>query len=277
MNSLNKKTLTRLLNPSFRKSILESMSAKKKALMGIEEYARYVVDSQILQKMSGYDNNRDAGWGFPQLNLICAVKKETTEKRIVDKDKTSYANGKIVFKTVKEEKNIVEKKFFEFRTINHFLKDKDGDSAVEAVKCILILWAKADKEIANFDYEVIDAELVKLDQQAKELAAKEEKINATGRKIKELIESTISSLAGIEYEEACKKANEKAVEVLEKMKASKEVVKYAITFTRNTKETIQAKHLYVDISFKCEEDGEWVVLVCHVDGSRKVTEEETQK
>jgi len=73
------------------------------------------------------------------LNIICAVKD----------------NG------------VIDKKFLEFKTINHFLKDKDGDAAVEVMKCILILWAEEDKKVASFDVNLIGDELKKLDEEAK--------------------------------------------------------------------------------------------------------------
>lgn len=62
----------------------------------------------------------------------------------------------------------VDKKFLEFKTINHFLKDKDGDAAVEVMKCILVLWASEDKSVSSFDVETISNELKKLDEEAKQ-------------------------------------------------------------------------------------------------------------
>ena len=244
--NLSKKTLTRLLNASFRKSILREVQKNKRlSQMGIFDAAKYFVDSQIIQKMQGHDNDKKSGWGFPQLNILCAVKDDGS----------------------------VEKKLFEFKTVNHFLKDKDGDAAVEVVACILAIWAKNDKTVANFNYEKIDAELVKLDQEAKELKEREERTNQTGKKIKEQIEPFVSQLSGVEYGEACKRAQEDVTKVLEKMKADKEVFSYALTFTRNTKESIAKKQLFIDISFKCDPRDAWVVLACHVDGNKKNSDE----
>ena len=152
---LNQKTLTKLINSKYRKSLLSKLNLKK--TFGLSEYAKYVVDSSIMQKIPEYEDNAKSGWGFPQLNIICSIKKDGT----------------------------IEKKLFEFKSINHFLKDKDGDSAVEVVECILALWANEDKSIVSYDYEKIDAELVKLDEQAKELAKKDEVKNEIGKKIKE--------------------------------------------------------------------------------------------
>ena len=67
----------------------------------------------------------------------------------------------------------VEKRFFEFNIINHFLKDYDGSSAIDVVKCILILCSKEDKSIKSFDYEVIDKELVRIDKESEEKKKKD--------------------------------------------------------------------------------------------------------
>lgn len=57
----------------------------------------------------------------------------------------------------------VDKRFFEFGAVNHFLKEKDGDSACEVVEAILVEWAKGDKNIKDFDMQVIDDELAKIE------------------------------------------------------------------------------------------------------------------
>ena len=53
------------------------------------------------------------------------------------------------------------------------MKDYDGSSAIDVVKCILILWSKEDKSIKSFDYEVIDKELVRLDKEIEEKKKKD--------------------------------------------------------------------------------------------------------
>ena len=230
---LNQKTLTKLINSKYRKSLLSKLNLKK--TFGLSEYAKYVVDSSILQKIPEYEDNAKSGWGFPQLNIICSIKKDGT----------------------------IEKKLFEFKSINHFLKDKDGDSAVEVVECILALWANEDKSIVSYDYEKIDAELVKLDEQAKELAKKDEVKNEIGKKIKEKITPLFDEIANLKFDDAMQLMQEKIGKVLEQMKDSKEIVVGIVSFNRNVLATINQKQMFVDVGFKVEDVSEqFTVLTC---------------
>lgn len=230
---LNQKTLTKLINSKYRKSLLSKLNLKK--TFGLSEYAKYVVDSSILQKIPEYEDNAKSGWGFPQLNIICSIKKDGT----------------------------IEKKLFEFKPINHFLKDKDGDSAVEVVECILALWANEDKSIVSYDYEKIDAELVKLDEQAKELAKKDEVKNEIGKKIKEKITPLFDEIANLKFDDAMQLMQEKIGKVLEQMKDSKEIVVGIVSFNRNVLATINQKQMFVDVGFKVEDVSEqFTVLTC---------------
>ena len=230
---LNQKTLTKLINSKYRKSLLSKLNLKK--TFGLSEYAKYVVDSSIMQKIPEYEDNAKSGWGFPQLNIICSIKKDGT----------------------------IEKKLFEFKSINHFLKDKDGDSAVEVVECILALWANEDKCIVSYDYEKIDAELVKLDEQAKELAKKDEVKNEIGKKIKEKITPLFDEIANLKFDDAMQLMQEKIGKVLEQMKDSKEIVVGIVSFNRNVLATINQKQMFVDVGFKVEDVSEqFTVLTC---------------
>lgn len=230
---LNQKTLTKLINSKYRKSLLSKLNLKK--TFGLSEYAKYVVDSSIMQKIPEYGNNAKSGWGFPQLNIICSIKKDGT----------------------------IEKKLFEFKSINHFLKDRDGDSAVEVVECILALWANEDKSIVSYDYEKIDAELVKLDEQAKELARKDEVKSEIGKKIKERISPIFDEIASLKFDDAMKTAQEKIGNILEQMKNDKEIVAGIVSFNRNVLATINQKQMFVDVGFKVEDVSEqFTVLTC---------------
>ena len=230
---LNQKTLTKLINSKYRKSLLSKLNLKK--TFGLSEYAKYVVDSSIMQKIPEYEDNAKSGWGFPQLNIICSIKKDGT----------------------------IEKKLFEFKSINHFLKDRDGDSAVEVVECILALWANEDKSIISYDYEKIDAELVKLDEQAKELAKKDEVKNEIGKKIKEKITPLFDEIANLKFDDAMQLMQEKIGKVLEQMKDSKEIVAGIVSFNRNVLATINQKQMFVDVGFKVEDVSEqFTVLTC---------------
>ena len=230
---LNQKTLTKLINSKYRKSLLSKLNLKK--TFGLSEYAKYVVDSSIMQKIPEYEDNAKSGWGFPQLNIICSIKKDGT----------------------------IEKKLFEFKSINHFLKDRDGDSAVEVVECVLALWANEDKSIVSYDYEKIDAELVKLDEQAKELAKKDEVKNEIGKKIKEKITPLFDEIANLKFDDAMQLMQEKIGKVLEQMKDSKEIVVGIVSFNRNVLATINQKQMFVDVGFKVEDVSEqFTVLTC---------------
>ena len=116
---LTKKTLTKLFDPAYRQSILSIKQADSK----LDEYARYLVKNII----TAYpDGNTPA-----PLSVICAVKG-----------------------------NIVEKRFLDFSTVYSLIK-KTGKAkdAVDAVKCILMIWKNADRTITSFDKDIIDKEL----------------------------------------------------------------------------------------------------------------------
>lgn len=146
---LSKKKLTKLLNKEFRDSILCKCKADK---YQVNEYAKYVVDSQIAARSDELKNDKDAFYGFSPIGFICAVKKDGN----------------------------IEKKLLEMNTVNHFLREYKGQYAIDVVKCVLLLWLQQDKEIESFDYMKIDAELARIEQEylerekAKLQAAKKE-------------------------------------------------------------------------------------------------------
>lgn len=238
---LNQKTLTKLINEKFRKSLHAKLKLSK--IPGLIEYAKYVVDSQIMQKIQEYSDNAKSGWGFPQLNVICAVKSDGT----------------------------VEKKLFEFNSINHFLKDCDGDTAVEVVECILGLWANTDKSIVSFDYQKIDEELVKLEKEAEEIKAKELKREETANQIKEKAQPILESLDNLSYEEFKEKATAELTKILDELKNSNAIASYIVSFDRNTRESVIIGNAwFVDIAFKLEDGIEFTVLTCSVTGNNGV-------
>ena len=165
---LSAKTMTKLLGEDFRKSILRK-AISKPFFNEIHAYARYLVDTQILQRVSGHEDDAKSNWGFPALGLVCAFQKDGT----------------------------FLKKLMELKVLNHFLKDKDGDSAVEVAVCILVLWKQEDPSIASFDVKKIEAALVDLDKEllAQEAAHKvaEEKAKAQKKQVDEKEEKQISS------------------------------------------------------------------------------------
>ena len=141
--TLSKKTLTKLLNAGFRKSILNTYSNDTYKLF---PYAKYLVDSTIMSRDKSHEKDKNYGYGFSPLGIVCAVMKDGT----------------------------VKKRFLEFNTVNYFLKDYKGAFAIEVVKCILILWLNEEKNnIQDFDYMKIDAELVKLEKEYLDAAKKQ--------------------------------------------------------------------------------------------------------
>lgn len=157
---LSKKKITKMLNPNFRQHILKPLGKENKINKlvvdkKIASYARYVTDSQIVHRAKQFENDKSAYYGFNPIYPLCAVLNDGT----------------------------VDKRFFEFNTVNHFLKEKDGDSAVEVITCILVEWCNENKNIKNFDIDIIDTELAKiekeyLEKQKKEKEVKEEKLSS---------------------------------------------------------------------------------------------------
>ena len=131
---LSKKKLTKLLNKEFRDSILCKYRVDKHQ---VNEYAKYVVDSQIASRSDDLKNSKDAFYGFSPIGFICAVKKDGS----------------------------IEKKLLEMNTVNHFLHEYKGQYAIDVIRCVLILWLQQDKEIESFDYMKIDTELARIEQE----------------------------------------------------------------------------------------------------------------
>lgn len=132
---MQKKFMTRLLNADYRKRILLSMSEKKIVEYKIRQYARYTVDKCIIGRNKEHENDKDWAYGFSPLEVLAYVAKD----------------GKL------------NTMLCEFNTVNHFLKNKDGDTAVEVVTCVLIDWVRRDKTIRDFDIDAIDAGLAKME------------------------------------------------------------------------------------------------------------------
>lgn len=133
-----RKKYTKFLNDDFRHAFLRSnlkiISNKK---LQIPQYARYVCDSQILNRSKDHENDKNAGYGFSPINFLCAIHNDNT----------------------------MSKMLFEFNIVNHFLKEKEGEKATEVVEAMLIDLIKNDKSIKTFDIDVIDMELKKIEDE----------------------------------------------------------------------------------------------------------------
>ena len=150
-NMLTRKRLTKLLDPAFRKSVLASMRPDRMAALRIPQFARYMTDSCIVNRDASKENDKDYGYGFSPIQCVGAV----------------TSDGEVLMR------------FFEFGSVNHFLRLKDGDSAAEVVAAILVEWAKEDRRIACFDVDRIDAEFAKIE--AEYLAAEKAKAEAEAK------------------------------------------------------------------------------------------------
>lgn len=107
----------------------------------VRPYAKYIIDSQTAQRADVWKDSRDHGWGYPEINLVCSVRSDGSVKH----------------------------RLLEFKTVNHFLKDNDIESALEVVQCILLEWLKDEpNKISSFDVKTIDDYLTELDKKLAE-------------------------------------------------------------------------------------------------------------
>jgi hypothetical protein len=133
---LNRKNITRLLDRKNRQAVISKVSPEKRRRLKSAEYARYVVDGQILHRDETLENDRKSSYGFSPINFLCAVAGDGT----------------------------IKNRLFEFNTVNHFLHLKEGENACEVVEAILLMWKDEDRSISNFDPDVIDLYLVDVEK-----------------------------------------------------------------------------------------------------------------
>lgn len=129
---------TKFLNDGFRSNFLNlNLKLLRDRKLQIPQYARYVCDSQILNRSKEHENDKNASYGFSPINFLCAIHKDGS----------------------------MSKTLVEFKIVNHFLKDREGEKATEVVEAMLIDLVKGDKSIVSFDIDVIDAELKKIEDE----------------------------------------------------------------------------------------------------------------
>ena len=132
---LTKKKITKFLNKKFRQHYLVELPKYKNKK--ITSYSQYVVDSQIIHRSKEFADKKDAFYGFNPIYPLCAVMQDGT----------------------------IDTRFIEFNIVNHFLRQMNGEAAVEVVVCILIEWCKENKQIKDFDIDVIDQELARVERE----------------------------------------------------------------------------------------------------------------
>lgn len=159
----------------------------------------------------------------------------------------------------------IEKRLFEFSTVNHFLKDKDGDSALEVLSCILIMWLNAEKSsIESFDYEKIDVELARLDEEIRQKQLKDAAIEKTSSRITSIVEPMLKDVLCSPYAEVAEAMPKKVSNVMQQFKDAGDIADFCVSLSRNTEKTINNNEFHIDIGFKLCKDDDFSIVVADV-------------
>ena len=227
---ITRKRLTKLINGDFRRSILASMSEKKKIAYKVRPYAQYVTDLCIVHRNVEHEKDKNWNYGFTPIQCLGACMKDGT----------------------------ISKRFFEFNSVNHFLKDKDGDSAREVVEAILVEWAKEDRGIVDFDMDRIDAEFAKIEA---EYIEEQKMLDAVRTDIMSTIDGygksfdawpvKIEDLDGIGR--AC-------TDLLIPIKEKYGLFKIIVSMAKNTANNLSAGEFYVTVGLKLKEKEEFRIF-----------------
>lgn len=128
---LNKKFLTKLLNPDFRKQVLvKNRKYVDNASLKLKQYATYVVDKHMKERNMAMKDVKAANYGLCPIDVI------------------AYCIGDEIVKTL----------LLEFNSVNHFLRECNHDAAVEVVMCVMSQIAYENKKDINaFDIDKIEA------------------------------------------------------------------------------------------------------------------------
>ena len=231
---ISRKRLTKLIDPAFRRSVLSSMTPAKKAKYKIPQFARYTVDSCIVHRDASRENDREYGYGFTPIQCMAACMDDGS----------------------------IAKRFFEFNSVNHFLRQKDGDSAVEVVEAILVEWAKEDRHIVDFDMDRIDAEFARIEAEYKEAEAEKTRLKAAQDEASARIRAAIDPIV---EEERAKGAEGLGRRLLERAEAAIAALKTEGAVA-DAKAAVREEggETFLNVGFKAAEGGEYAVLACHV-------------
>ena len=126
------------------------MSEKKQKELEIPHYAMKLVNDQILARSEAHENDKSAYYGYSPIAFLFACMKDGSMLR----------------------------NLFEFKIVNHFLKDKQPHIALEVVKCLLILWFQNNKQIKDFNLDKINAELKRIDEELEKQRIEQAKAEA---------------------------------------------------------------------------------------------------
>ena len=131
------KRLSKLLNDSYRKNILETYS--KEILdkdLKIQSYAKHICELQLKSRDMHFSDDKSSYYGFPPINFLCAKHLDgTTSSKII-----------------------------EFKLINNLLKTEKIDAAVEIVEIVLAMMVDEDRTIVGFESEKENKEESKVEK-----------------------------------------------------------------------------------------------------------------
>ena len=132
---LNKKFFTRLMNDSYRRSVLlKNDKIINNASLKLKQYATYIVDKHNNERDNDYKDIKQVNYGFCPFDVFMWVSKDGSVKKLL----------------------------FEFNVVNHFLVEGHHNKAVEAAECMLSEFVRENKkDIVSFDIDKIEAEAKK--------------------------------------------------------------------------------------------------------------------
>ena len=132
---LNKKFFTRLMNDSYRRSVLlKNNKIIVNASLKLKQYATYIVDKHNNERDNDYKDIKQANYGFCPFDVFMWVSKDGSVKKLL----------------------------FEFNAVNHFLVKGSHSKAVEVAECMLSEFVRENrKDIMSFDIDKIEAEAKK--------------------------------------------------------------------------------------------------------------------
>lgn len=146
---LNRKFITKILDPKFREGRLARREVNRFKCMRTREYAEYVVGTHVAGRDPTFKDDASKSYGYEPIDFMGAV----------------MSDGSIV------------NKMFEFKQINHCLKFEGRDAAVDAVECVLLEWADDDRNIRSFDVDAIKAYAANAEAAYREQLKNEEAAN----------------------------------------------------------------------------------------------------
>ena len=135
---LNKKFFTRLMNDSYRKSILlKNNKIINHSNLKLKQYATYIVDKHNNERDENYKDIKQANYGYCPFDVFMWVSKDGSVKKLL----------------------------FEFNAVNHFLVEKNHSKAVEVAVCMLSEFVRENqRDIMSFDIDKIEAESKKIQE-----------------------------------------------------------------------------------------------------------------